>query len=342
MTMFTDYIVDRIMVESTTIKSFYLNPLNGMRVPSFIPGQYVTVKLRIAGEEQELIRSYTLSDSPDKDYLRITVKREPTGKASSYFYNSVTVGDIIPISKPVGNFMLDTNSPTPVVLLSAGVGITPMLSMTEYLQKNQPDREIHFIHSSRNKHVQPMLLRLQEIEALSKRFNLSVLHSAPLEDEMLNRDYHLSGRITREHIPTVHPGASYYICGPRDYIKDIRELLSQLGIPAGQVFFEYFSESVKEQLTEETSKHEEKSFKVKLLRSGKEVIWDQRKGSLLELIESAGLNPANSCRMGTCATCESKLVKGSYEYDPEPFMEPSDDNILICCAIPTSDMEIEV
>lgn len=84
-----------------------------------------------------------------------------------------------------------------------------------------------------------------------------------------------------------------------------------------------------------------KSYKVTLLKSGKTIQWDPGKGSLLELCESAGLHPEHSCRVGTCATCASKLISGTYEYDPEPFFEP-DNHILICCAVPTSDMEIEL
>tara|TARA_R110002051_G_scaffold52876_1_gene100060 strand:- start:1715 stop:2734 length:1020 start_codon:yes stop_codon:yes gene_type:complete len=339
--MYTNYKIDRIVDESATIKSFYLKPDNGLAIPYFIPGQFVNVKLNSVGEN-EFIRSYTLSDSPNKDYLRLTIKQEPKGKSSSYFHNMSAVGDVISLSKPMGNFNLNTQSCSPVVLLSAGVGITPMISFVEYILENQPNREVHFLHSSRNDNVQPMLNRLKQIKTSCSNFRLTIFHSLPLDHEILDKHYHYKGRISKSFLSKLNKEVNYYICGPMEYIESITGFLKDLGVPKNQQFFEYFNKKLKGRSNIELDENTNKGYKITLLKSKKEMTWYQSKTTLLEICESIGLTPSNSCRMGTCSTCETKIIKGAVKYDPEPFMDVSEGNVLICCAIPTSDIEIEL
>jgi len=318
---FTEYIVDRITIESTTVKSFYLKPSSGGTIPHFIPGQYVSIRLYMVITGEVLIRSYTLSDSPDKEYLRLTIHQQPQGKFSDYFHNAIEVGDIIPLSLPEGSFTLDTRGTGPVVLLSAGIGITPMLSMAEYIQKNQPERQVHFMHSSRNKLTQVMSERLHQIKDLCSNFHLCLLHSSPLKNEVLDTDYHILGRLTKEMIPEIDAGSVFYICGPNDYIKNIRGYLKDLGLPENKVFFEYFGKNSKEERIVEIKFELEKVDNVTLLKSEKEVFRNKGDESVSELCGPVRLSSANHYRIGTFSRHGSILFNEPLGYYKRPFME---------------------
>lgn len=339
--MFQEYIINKIAAESTTIKSFYLSPKNGGAIPDYIAGQFVNIKIQPPGSDKVLTRSYTLSDSPKKNYLRLTIKNDPNGKVSGFMHDIATIGDTVLMSNPAGNFHLTTDANNPLILLSGGVGITPMLSMAEYVNVYQPHRKIYFLHSSLHKNVQPMLQRLKQLNTSNANFGLSIFHSHPLEDEAKNIDYDYEGFITKNRIP-VSDNAAYYVCGPVGFMDTMFTYLKELNVDEDKIFFESFGGDnkigAKQLLVDSTTK----SFDVRLTKSNKQISWREGMGSLLELIESAGLTPDNSCRMGTCSTCESKLTKGTYEYDPEPFMEATEGHVLICCAKPTSDIEIEL
>jgi uncharacterized protein len=339
--MFQEYIIDKIIVESTTIKSFYLKLKNGETLPDFLAGQFVNIKLTLPNSDKELIRSYTLSDSPKAAYLRLTVKKEIDGKVSSYLHDDVKIGDTILLSKPLGNFHLTNKNNNPVVLLSGGVGITPMLSIAEYINTYQPSRQVYFIHSSINKNVQPMMERLLQLKATNINFQLSISHSEPLESEVINIDYNYSGFIAKKHLPN-NINAEYFVCGAVGFMETMFNYLKELEISENNIHFEFFGAEKKFEKKKILMDSKTNSFDVKLTKSNKLISWKAGMGTLLELIESIGLTPDNSCRMGTCSTCASKLIKGTFEYDPEPFIETAEGNILICCAKPTSDVEIEL
>lgn len=251
------------------------------------------------------------------------------------------MGDTVLLSKPTGNFHASNQPADPVVLLSGGVGITPMLSITEYSINHEPGRHVYFIHSSINKEVQPMRQRLRQIKAGKNNFQLSVFHSEPLTDELAGIDYDYRGFITKEHIP-VDKTAAYFVCGPAGFMETMVGYLKELAIEENKIHIEFFGTQKETRAKEIYLDPEPTSFAVNLAKSNKLISWKEGMGSLLELIESAGITPANNCRMGTCSSCETKLTKGTYEYNPEPFVETADGNVLICCARPTSNIELEL
>lgn len=339
--MFQEYIVKKVVKESITIKSFYFSPKDGGPLPTYLAGQFVNIKVKPAGSENELVRSYTLSDKPGAPYLRLTVKREEYGKVSTYLHEAVTVGSTILLSEPIGYFHLPVNNQNPLVLISGGVGITPMLSIAEYVTDRMPERQIYFIHSSINRDVQPMLDRLQYFKATNENFKLVIFHSDPLEDELIDIDYDYRGFVTKERLPQINH-AEYMVCGPVAFMETIFIFLSEFEISEDKIHFEFF-QSPKAVESKQPGKDEVSSgIKVTLVKSGKVLFWQEGGGTLLELIESAGLQPDNSCRMGTCSTCQTRLVGGTFQYEPEPFMEPEAGNVLICCAVPTSNVEIDL
>lgn len=339
--MFQEYIINRIENESSTIKSFYLSPKNGNRLPVFAAGQFVNIKVKLPKSDKELIRSYTLSDSPKKAYVRLTIKRELEGKVSRYLHDSTNVGDVILVSNPMGNFSVSNQKNNPLVLISGGVGITPMLSIAEYCAKFQPYREIHFLHSSKNEDTQPMFKRLTQLREASTNFHLSIFHSTPLVYEKINLHYDYQGYITKNNIP-FDELADYFICGPNSFMENMFSHLKDLKIENDKIHYEFFGVEKKIFSVKNDTAYKVDNFTINLINSNKLILWDNRMNNLLELLESEGFSPNNSCRMGTCLTCETKLKEGVFEYDPEPFVETSEEAVLLCCAKPTSNITLEL
>jgi nitric oxide dioxygenase len=256
---FRSFIVDRKVVESDVITSFYLKPVDHKEIADFLPGQYISIKLEIDGEEFTHIRQYSLSDAPGKDYYRISVKREagtanPDGMVSNYLHNTVTEGEILKVSAPAGDFVLDTEKNTPVVLLSGGVGLTPMLSMLKTVVEVQPERKVTFIHAAANGNVHALR---EEVESLASLDNVNsfFFYETPTEEDRKNNTFDVEGYVTEDwianNIQTIE--ADFYFCGPVPFMKSINTSLMHLGINAERIHFEFFGpkDSLEENVKEE-------------------------------------------------------------------------------------------
>ncbi len=338
--MFRKHEVYRIEKESETIKSFYFRS-EANDSPDYLPGQFLNLRLTGA-DGLPFYRSYTISDAPGKGYYRISVKREDHGRASRFLHDELKVGDRVEVSNPGGNFHIDPSSMTPVVLLSGGIGITPMLSMLEYLQVHQPQRKVCFLHSSVNRKVQPMPLRLRVLESLNKNLFLSIHHTRPLDDETLGKDCHQFGIIKKGHLESTllpYP-VDYYLCGPAGFMKTMYGHLTALGILPEYIHYEFFGGSETLEGTPELKGSESPSYMVSFVKSQIEAAWDRSHTDLLSFAESLDLKPEHSCRMGTCSTCAAPLISGSVLYEPQPFLEAEEGEIFICCAQPTSHIKL--
>jgi nitric oxide dioxygenase len=256
---FRSFSVDRKVVESDVITSFYLKPVDHKEIADFLPGQYISIKLEIDGEEFTHIRQYSLSDAPGKDYYRISVKREagtanPDGMVSNYLHNTVTEGEILKVSAPAGDFVLDTEKNTPVVLLSGGVGLTPMLSMLKTVVEVQPERKVTFIHAAANGNVHALR---EEVESLASLDNVNsfFFYETPTEEDRKNNTFDVEGYVTEDwianNIQTIE--ADFYFCGPVPFMKSINTSLMHLGINAERIHFEFFGpkDSLEENVKEE-------------------------------------------------------------------------------------------
>jgi nitric oxide dioxygenase len=243
---FRSFIVDRKVIESDVITSFYLKPVDHKEIADFLPGQYISIKLEIDGEEFTHIRQYSLSDAPGKNYYRISVKREagtanPDGMVSNYLHDTVTEGEILKISAPAGDFVLDTEKSTPLVLLSGGVGLTPMLSMLKTVVEVQPDRKVTFIHAAANGNVHALR---EEVDSLTTLDNVNsyFFYDSPTEEDRKNNTFDVEGYVTEEwlvnNIPTVE--SDFYFCGPVPFMKSINTSLKNLGANAERIHFEFF------------------------------------------------------------------------------------------------------
>jgi nitric oxide dioxygenase len=243
---FRNFIVDRKVVESEVITSFYLTPEDNKAIAYFTPGQYISIKLEIAGEKFTHIRQYSLSDAPGKDYYRISVKREsgtdnPDGMVSNYLHSEVKQGDILKVSAPAGDFVLNTDKNTPVVLLSGGVGLTPMMSMLKTIAQVQPERKVTFIHAAANGNVHALRDEVEEISSLDNVSSF-FFYDSPTEEDRKNNRFDVEGYVTRdwlkEKIDT--KDADFYFCGPVPFMKAINRSLKEIGVNQESIHFEFF------------------------------------------------------------------------------------------------------
>ena len=243
---FRPFIIDRKVKESDVITSFYLKPTDNKEIASFSPGQYISIKLEISGEKFTHIRQYSLSDAPGKDYYRISVKREagtknPDGKVSNYLHDQINEGDIVNISAPAGDFILDLEGKKPIVLLSGGVGLTPILSMLKTVTEVQPNRDVVFIHAAQNSSVHALRNEVEELTS-NEKMKAIIFYDSPTDEDRQNKNFDVEGYVTKEWLKqnTAIHDADYYFCGPEPFMKAIYRSLLDLGVGEDRIHYEFF------------------------------------------------------------------------------------------------------
>ncbi|MBU9340795.1 NO-inducible flavohemoprotein [Burkholderia multivorans] len=232
--------------ESSVITSFVLEPADSRPVANFEPGQYVSVAVDVPTLGLQQIRQYSLSDMPNGRTYRISVKREgggpyPPGYVSCLLHDHVNVGDEIRLAAPYGCFHIDVDASTPIVLISGGVGLTPMISMLKRAIQD-PKRQVVFVHGARNSGVHAMRDRLRETARTHTNFSLIVFYDDPLPQDLPGRDYDHAGLVDVNAIKDaiLLPDADYYICGPVPFMRLQHDALKQLGIPEARIHYEVF------------------------------------------------------------------------------------------------------
>lgn len=245
---FRDFVVVKKEKESAVVTSFYLKPKDGGPLPPFQPGQYISVKMTVPGETHTHIRQYSLSDSPGKEYYRISVKREdggeekPAGIVSCYLHSHVQEGDILQISAPAGDFILDTEADTHVVLLSGGVGLTPLVSMLQTLAQRQPKRPVTFIHAARNSLTHAMKEQVTQLARRHENVRSYVLYSEPTEEDRKLGGFDKEGHVDLPLLQSLLPDnrADFYFCGPVPFMKTVYRALQEWGVPHERIHYEFF------------------------------------------------------------------------------------------------------
>ncbi|HLD65378.1 MAG TPA: pyridoxamine 5'-phosphate oxidase family protein, partial [Pseudomonas sp.] len=339
--------VVRIVEESHSIRSFYLEPSDGAGLPPFHAGQHLPLRLWIPGQAQPLIRTYSLSSAPSDDFLRISVKRE--GLASSYLHDRIGVGSLIEARPPQGRFSLEAGQRRPLVLLGAGVGVTPLLAMLrEVLYQNRRlrrSRRVWLIQGARN--LAELAFR-DELDALRQQGGEALqalrLLSQPEENAREGEAFELSGRIDIDLLKALLPFDDYdfYLCGPSTFTQALYDSLRDLNIDDGRIHGETFGPSSLRRRPgpghEAPQQPPAATAPVNVLfeRSAKEDRWLPGAGTLLELAERRGLNPAFGCRGGSCGTCRTRLISGQVHYPNPPPEAPVSGEVLICCAVPAA------
>ncbi|BBH47671.1 pyridoxamine 5'-phosphate oxidase family protein [Pseudomonas sp. KU43P] len=329
--------VQRVEQESRDIRSFYLAADGPV---AFAPGQHIPVRIPLAGDTP-LIRTYSLSSAPSDGYLRISVKAQ--GPASRYLHEQVAVGDPLQVRLPMGSFTLKGDSDRPLVLIAAGVGITPLMAMLREQLAMHSARRVHLFQGARSLAELPFQHELAELRQQAGVL-LSVHRSLsqPEAEAVLQRDYEHSGRLGIEQVKAALPLGDYdfYLCGPASFTQDLYEGLRAVHVPDARIHAEAFGPSTlkrhgdNNQPVMQQPPAASEPVPVYFASSAKEARWAPASGTLLELAEARGLSPDFSCRGGSCGTCKTRLVSGQVHYPIPPAELPESGTVLICCAVP--------
>ena len=236
-----DFVVDDVVRESSVINSFILRPTDGGAVVRHKPGQYLTFWLDIPGQPP-VKRNYSISTAPNGRTYRISVKREPMGLASGWLHDSAGPGTVLKVAPPAGEFFLAAHPERPVVLLSGGVGLTPMVAMLETIVERHPEVAVHYVHGTHNRETHAMRDRIRALAGRHPSIRVDIFHQTPLADEIAGQDYDHAGLITDEWLLANTPvgDADYFICGPRPFLRAAVSALSLTGVPADRIHYEFF------------------------------------------------------------------------------------------------------
>jgi ferredoxin-NADP reductase len=344
--------VARVERESTSVISLSFESADENLLPAPLPGQFLVLKFRPARDPAPISRSYSMSGAPEQGTYRVSIKQEVDGVGSTFLCNHVKVGDVLEVSAPRGNFILRTGE-QPVVLLGAGIGATPLLAMLHELASTVSRREVWWIYGSRNRDEHPFATESRALVTSLPLGHIYTCYSRPSAMDRLGQDYDAAGRLG---VPVliqlgVPRDADFYLCGPAEFLKSLTSTLEGWGVSASRVFTEIFGagEAMRPGIhsAQTTSPHQPAGAhgsgpQVSFTRSGLAVAWRPDWHSLLELAEACDVPVRWSCRTGVCHTCESALISGAVEYQPEPLEQPAGGNVLICCSRPQGDIEIDL
>jgi uncharacterized protein len=347
------FIIMRKVKESEGITSFYLHPEDNGEIPDFSPGQFLTLKLDIPGQSKPVIRTYSLSDYNQSPInYRISIKRElaPTdlnvlpGIASNFMHDSVHEDSIIWVKPPAGKFVLDVCSSRPAVLMSNGVGITPMIAMAKAVILLNPLRHIWFLHGARDGINHAFRDEINALQASNPNLRVIYCYSQPTAVDTGN--YHQQGYVDLALLQNIvapemqqlcgSMEADYFLCGSTSFMDALRNGLKAWGVPDRNVMFESFAKVILKTSTvvEAITTERINPVEVVFSKSGKTRTWYPADGTILEFAEANNLRPDYSCRAGVCGTCMCRILEGEVEYEESPSASVNPGSVLICISKP--------
>jgi ferredoxin-NADP reductase/MOSC domain-containing protein YiiM len=336
--------------EAESVVSVYLADPGGAAVPSARPGQFLTLRLMAGDAAAPLVRSYSLSGAPGAGTYRISVKREPHGAGSRFVHTRVHAGDVLEAAAPRGTFILQPGE-SPVLLISAGVGATPVLAMLHALAGTRSGRDVWWLHGARSRAEEPFAEESRSLLAQLIRGHRHVCYSRPGPGDAGGRDYQTAGRLSAPVLAALDlpRDADAYVCGPAAFMADVSAALAGMGID--RVHTEIFGAAPA--LTPGISAGAVRpphpppgepgaGSRVAFARSGLTVPWGPGYTSLLELAEACDVPVRWSCRTGVCHNCETNLMSGAVSYSPDPVDDPAGGSALICCSQPAGDLVLDL
>ncbi len=349
---FRQLTVAAITRETDSVISIRLEDPEGSPLPAARPGQYLTLRIKPSDEQRALLRNYSLSGPPDAGYYRFTVKHERDGAASGYLHTHVAVGDQLEIAAPRGTFILDRTH-VPVLLISAGIGATPVLAMLQALAEDHSDREIWWLHGARNGREHPFAAEARALLASLPNARTHVCYSRPDPNDLKGRDFDIAGRLTASLLAELQPplDADAYLCGPAAFMDETSAGLAALGIAASRIHTEPFGPAAGVTpgiaATPARAPHPPAGRRgngptIEFARSDLTIRWSGDFGSLLELAEACDVPVRWSCRTGVCHSCETALIAGNVDYNPEPVEPAADGSVLICCSQPRETVVLDL
>lgn len=354
-------VAERVVEDAEqSVCSFSLVPEDGLALPKFLPGQFLTFRLDLAtasGSSEQIVRCYSLSDAPRHDKYRISIKRAsaprgsdaPAGRSSTYFHDQVGVGDLLQIRAPAGHFHIDRGT-SPVVLIGGGIGITPMLSMVNWCLSEQSEREVWLFYGVRHGQELVMQQHLETLAITYPNFHLRLCFSNPRSEDLVASPVCFHGRIDVALLRNELPLKPYhfYICGPTPMLESLVPGLEDWGVPESRIHFEAFGPaSIKRkkppaiQHAEADASSTDDGIVVTFARSGKQIPWQASAGSLLDFAEANGISVNSGCRAGGCGCCQTTIRQGEVAYRQLPDFDPEPGSCLLCVCTPKSSVTLE-
>jgi ferredoxin-NADP reductase/MOSC domain-containing protein YiiM/ferredoxin len=349
---FHPFRVRSIEAESAQVISIVLDPKESGPAPAPAPGQFLTVRLRPAPDARPLTRNYSISGPPGPGSYQISVKREPHGAASGFLHSALEAGDVLDIAAPRGTFLLQPGE-RPVVLMSAGVGATPVMAMLHSLAAEHSDREVWWVHGARNRAEHSFRDEAGHLLASLPHGRRLIAYSAPGADDRAGEDYDVSGRLTGAVLDQagIPADADFYLCGPSAFMNDMAAVLASRGVGPERVKTEVFgpSDAYRPGMFSHTARPPHPPAGppgsgplVQFSRSNLSVRWDPSFGSLLDLAEACDVPAGFGCRTGVCHSCQSGLVSGKVSYQIDPLEPAPEGQVLLCISQPGADVALDL
>jgi ferredoxin-NADP reductase/MOSC domain-containing protein YiiM/ferredoxin len=338
--------------ETGDVASVVLAAIDGPPLPPALPGQFLVLRFNADKNSPPLVRSYSISCNSDSGSYRISVKRG-TGSGSRHLVDATQVNDKLEICAPRGEFVLRPGK-RPVVLLSAGIGVTPVLSMLHAMASasSETPPEVWWIHAARNAREHVFADESRQLLAAIPQSHSTIAYSQPDPTDEPGKDFDIRGHLNLASLEKLDlpVGADFYLCGPSAFLGDMSRDLIALGVSQNAIHQEVFGAESSIQpgiaRTETTRPHSPvppgSGPLVSFARSGLTAPWDARFKSLLEFSEACDIAVRWSCRTGVCHMCECGILDGRLLYAPDPLDLPAQGNALICCSTPESAIELDL
>ena len=347
--VYVPYEVFDITPESDVITSFHLRRADGKAPARHQPGQFLPIRVTVPGEDEPALRTYTISQAPNGASYRLSIKREGgAALVSNFLHDNAKPGFRLEAMAPRGKFVLDRSSDRPVVLISGGVGITPMIAMTNFIidegLRTRNFRRTYFIHGAQNGQVHAFGDHIRGLAARHDSLTAHIRFSHPTAADRLGESHDSEGFVDIDLLKSLLPFDDYdfYICGPPPFMQALYDGLTEIGVRDERIHYESFGpamvlkRNVAGGRRPANGEPAEGAVVVRFAESDIEATWSPDQGTLLELAEAAGLDPAFACRSGICGTCATRIKCGAVDYIEEPSAAHGDDEVLICCATPRS------
>jgi len=347
------FVVSRVERESASAASFYLSPRDGGEIGPFAPGQYVPVTVEIDGKR--LTRFYSISGKHPGGF-RITVKREPAplsgdyrleGRCSSHLHDNIAAGSVLDARPPLGQFVLGPLTASPIVMIAAGIGITPFVGMIEHASAHEPDRVIHLFYGVRNSAEHPFKNRLRELAQQYRNFTVTTWYSRPLPTDRPGSDYDRAGRLDAQQVLALAPRnvAEYLLCGPGAMLQSMAEELQASGVDKDRIRTESFTRELLDEASSDIEGDAADGTQsdgptVRFTRSGIDGLWEEKYESLLDFAEQFGIEISAGCRYGDCGTCLTELLDGAVVYNHRTGIRPDEGYCLPCSCRPSTSITL--
>lgn len=338
--------------ESQTQCSLVLEPVDGLALTPFSPGQFLTFSIPDSGGEAAALRCYSISDRPRTDHYRITVKRAlapaarpdvAPGVGSSWFLDTARVGDLVEVRAPAGQFVIDDDVTVPAVFIAGGIGITPMLSMILWCLDSQPKRVLHLCYGLRNTAEYAFRATLEALVAAHPNFHMTVVLSGPwpteASDERRPAPAFIDVGLLRRTLPAGRH--RFHVCGPAVMMESLVPALSAWGVPATDIHFEAFGPATVRSPLAPAIARPATPLPIRFRASGRTIDWTGDDANLLDLAERHGIVVEAGCRAGSCGSCETRLLSGSVDYPKTPDFAVSEGHCLLCVATPATPIELD-